>query len=173
MSVLQLYNDIKPFFKSTSRSMHNLYNTILVYKNIRKGAIVDVVKYSDVKKYESILIKYNINYYKYSNKNFYLSAKKISKTDINNIDSNNHPEIGKLLGYPFIFDINKDNIGKKISISYIFFNKKNKKSFILFGYIIPETHINLVKESYILLNKINTFNKSNNLLDGYFHLDLK
>jgi hypothetical protein len=50
MSVLQLYNDIKPFFKSYKRTMHNLYNTILVYKNIRKGAVVDIVKQSDVKK---------------------------------------------------------------------------------------------------------------------------
>ena len=170
MSVIKLYNDLQSIFAKTSHSMPNLYNTLLVYKNIRKGAIVDVVKYSA--NYETILIKYNINYYKYKKNIFYLSSKKISKSDINNIESQNHKEIGKFLGYPFIFDINNDNIGKKISVRYIFSYKNKNKSFSLFSYIIPESDINLLKESFKLLNKINIFNKTNNLIIGKFHLEL-
>ena len=41
MSVLQLFNVLKPFFK-TKYNISNLYNNVLVYKKIRKGTIVDV-----------------------------------------------------------------------------------------------------------------------------------
>lgn len=174
MSVLQLFNVLKPFFKTTY-SISNLYNTILVYKKIRRGTIVDIKK-SNAKLFEEILIKYKINYHinlNYRSRNilFFISSKKISKSDIENIESANNLEIGKFLGYPVPYDIN--NRVKRRGVSIVFTDNNNKQ-FTLFAYFIPLKDFNIenINKSLILVNKIKEFVVKYKLFNGSVKLSI-